>query len=205
MNDVHTPRYWKAFLGVAGGAVVMGASYLIPGKAFWVFLLAGLVSCLIGIAQAAIASYSHVSYIALDVAREKRLLFETYKGATPDEKSLLARIFPEIDVDIVDGSKTYYWRGTNVPVHILQEFLKESDSQCTVAQRNWKARGQVEFDDGSVVDYHWCWLAIYKKLVAMDYVIEASHNGPRSELWRGKAYQKLCDDWLEPLQEMEHI
>lgn len=198
MSDNHTPRYWKAMLGVAGGVIVICIGLLIPNeRIFWTMLIAGFLSCALGILQAVSASISHHTYMNIDYLREKRLLFETYKGSTADEKSIIGRLFPEIDVEITNRQKTYYWRGTSVPVDVLQEFLLESTKESTVAQRNWKARGRVTREDGSIVDYHWCWFAIYNKLVEMNYVIKESHNGPRSELWRGRAYERLCYDWLE--------
>ena len=65
--------------------------------------------------------------------------------------------------------------------------MKESNTQYTAPERNWKSKGAT---------YHRYWNLIYEKLVEIELVVRDSSAGSHSYMWRGRSYDRAWEMWM---------
>lgn len=193
--DGHTPRLYKAvgFLAGSFGLFFVKAIFENAPSVFDVF---GWLSAIIGVVELGFVYASNYADMQTRHYYAQRDIIDALCKADSDVRNAIGAWFPQYNFVYTD-QPILCWHNTEVPMSIFREFMKESNPQYTAAERDWKARGAT---------YHRYWNLIYAKLVDIEFVVPESSAGNHSQMWRGKAYNRAWEMWMNTsmnLQELE--
>jgi len=186
MNTEHTPRLYKALGMLLFGAGALGVARLINNDVDFVFNLFGWITFIVGVAEAVACNVSHYAEIQTRHYMIQKEVIDSLAKADPDVRNAIGAWFPRYNF-VFAGQPIVCWQDTIVPLDVFREFMKESNQQYTVAQREWKARGAT---------YHRYWVLIYEKLVEIGLVVKDSSAGNHSEMWSGRGYDRAWQMWM---------
>ena len=152
----------------------------------WFLVVFGILLTLIGILE---VTFVYINNFV--EARERNYsaqvgVIRALSDADPEVRASFGAWFPEYNL-MFTPEASWMWMKTDVPVSVFEEFMRESNEQYTVAQRNWKAKGNT---------YWGYWKRIYKELLICGLVLEASSSGSHSEMWVGNGYKRAFEMWM---------